>query len=44
MQFVTKEQIDQFYVKFKDKDIVELNEMIEVDEIIRIVNEVQNER
>jgi len=30
MQFVTKEQIDQFYIKFKGKDIVNLNEMLEV--------------
>jgi len=28
MQFVTKEQIDQFYTTFKGKDIVELNEML----------------
>lgn len=28
MQFVTKEQIDQFYIKFKDKDIVDLNDML----------------
>lgn len=34
MQFVTKEQIDQFYIKFKDKDIVDLNEMLEVFEEI----------
>ncbi|MFD0959954.1 hypothetical protein [Paenibacillus chungangensis] len=30
MQFVTQEQIDQFYIKFEGKDIVELNEMLEV--------------
>lgn len=34
MQFVTKEQIDQFYVKFKGKDIVDLNEMLQVFEEI----------
>lgn len=32
MQFVTKKQIDQFYYKFKDKDIVDLDEMLTVFE------------
>lgn len=32
MHFVTKEQIDQFYIKFKGKDIVDINEMLEVFE------------
>lgn len=34
MQFVTKEQIDQFYIKFKGKEIVDLNEMLKVFEEI----------
>ena len=34
MHFVTKEQIDQFYIKFKGKDIVDLNEMLGVFEDI----------
>lgn len=34
MEFVTKEQIDQFYIKFKGKDLVDLNEMLEVFEDI----------
>ncbi len=32
MQYVTKKQIDQFYYKFKDKDVVDLNEMLTVFE------------
>lgn len=32
MQFVTKEQIDQFYYNLKDKDVVGLNEILSVFE------------
>jgi hypothetical protein len=34
VHFVTKEQIDHFYMKFKGKDIVDMNEMLEVFEEI----------
>lgn len=30
MQFVTKEQIDQFYVRFKGQDVVGMQEMLAV--------------
>lgn len=34
MHFVTKEQIEHFYSKFKGKDIVDMNELLEVFEEI----------
>ncbi len=34
MHYVTKEQIEHFYTKFKGKDIVDMNEMLEAFEEI----------